>query len=276
MRMRLACAAVAGALSMASGGASAQSEAYTSTPVYLYAGPAQDYPIVAQLPAGQPVSVYGCVGGYTWCDVEIPQARGWVYGGDLTYPYQGSNVPLMTYGTAIGVPLITFSLGSYWGHYYRERPWYPDRSRWEHHAPPPNRPPPPAHPPPPPQGANRPPPASPPPEPAPQPLGAEHGHRSGPVQPPPGQHGEPRPGQPPAQNPNQGARPAGPPPGQMGGPPPGQPPAQPSAQGARPPGPPPRAEGARPAGPPPGHGGDAGNNAARPPAPQGHGEGTNH
>jgi uncharacterized protein YraI len=272
MRKRVACAAAAGALSIASGAALAQTEAYTSTPVYLYAGPAQDYPIVAQLPAGQPVTVYGCVSGYTWCDVAIPQARGWVYGGDLTYPYQGSDVPVMTYGTAIGLPLITFSLGTYWGHYYRERPWYPDREHWEHHAPPPNRPPPPAHPPPPQQGANRPPPASPPPEPPPQPLGTDHGHRPNPRQPPPGQpppgqHGEMRPGQPPAQ----GARPVAPPPGQMGGPPPGQP----AVQGGRPPGPPPGAEAARPAGPPPAHWGNSGNggNAPRPPAPQGHVEG---
>ncbi|ACC70221.1 SH3 domain-containing protein [Paraburkholderia phymatum] len=255
MRMRVACAAVAGALTMASGAASAQTEAYTSTPVYLYAGPAQDYPIVAQLPAGQPVTVYGCVSGYTWCDVAIPQARGWVYGGDLAYPYQGSNVPVMTYGTALGLPLITFSLGTYWGHYYRERPWYPDRSRWEHHAPPPNRPLPPGHPPPP-QGANRPPPASPRPEPAPQPPGAEHGHRPGPPQPPPGQRGEPQPGQ--------GARPPGPPPGQMGAPAPGHAP----AQGGRPPGPPAAPPPARPAGPPPAHGG---NSAPRPPEPPGPG-----
>ena len=245
MRTRVACAAVAGAavLSIASGAASAQTEAYTSTPVYLYAGPGQEYPVVAELPAGLLVTVYGCVSGYAWCDVAIPQARGWVYGGDLAFPYQGSYVPMMAYGTVIGVPLITFSPGTYWGYHYRDRPWYYDRWRWEHHHPPPSQPPP-NHPPPP-QGANRPPPP-PPPEQGPQPLGADHGHRARLTQPPPSQGGGPGPGQPPAQ----GGRPPGPPPGHIGGPPPGQPP----AQIARPVGPAPAPGMAHPSGPPPGQG----------------------
>ena len=55
MRTGVACAAVAGAalLSIASGAASAQTEAYTSTPAYLYAGPGQEYPVVAELPADE-------------------------------------------------------------------------------------------------------------------------------------------------------------------------------------------------------------------------------
>ena len=287
MRMGVACVAVMGAvaLSVASGAASAQSQAYTNQPVYLYAGPAQDYPVVAQLPAGQPVAVYGCVSGYTWCDVAIAQARGWVYGGYLTYPYQGSNVPIMTYGTAIGLPLITFSIGSYWDRYYRGRPWYPNRAHWANHPPPPHRPPPPPHggqrPPP---GGNRPPPTSPGSPPPPGPPGTEHGHRPGPPQ----QGGRPPQGQPPqqggrppqAQPPQAGGRPPGPPSqGNGGG---GRPPGQPGAEGGgRPPGP----QAARPSGPPPGQGGGGhpsgpppqGGGIARPPAPSGQGnQGTNH
>lgn len=292
MRMRVACVAVMGtvALSIASGAASAQSQAYTNQPVYLYAGPAQDYPVVAQLPAGQPVAVYGCVSGYTWCDVAIAQARGWVYGGYLTYPYQGSNVPIMTYGTAIGLPLITFSIGSYWDHYYRGRPWYGERGRWANHPPPPHRPPPP---PPggnrPPPGGNRPPSTSPASPPPPGPPGAGHGHRPGPPQqgdrppqaPPPQQDGRP-PQAPPQEGgrpPGQGGNPPGPPPAHDGGRPPGPPPAQ---GGGRPAGPPAAAPVARPSGPPPGQGGGhpsgpPGGGNARPPAPSEHGnEGTNH
>lgn len=285
MRMRVACAAVMGALalSVASGAASAQSQAYTNQPVYLYAGPAQDYPVVAQLPSGQPVVVYGCVSGYTWCDVAIAQARGWVYGGYLTYPYQGSNVPIMTYGTAIGLPLITFSIGTYWDRYYRGRPWYPDRGRWANHPPPPRRPPPPPvgnRPPPYHGGGNRPPPVSPGSPPPPGPPGAGHGHRPGPPQqgrppqsPPPAQGGGRPPGPPPAQG---GGRPSGPPPAQGGGRPSGPPPAQ---GGGRPSGPPPAQGGGRPSGPPPGQGGGrpSGGGNARPPAPSGQGnQGPNH
>jgi uncharacterized protein YraI len=232
MRIRLACV-VAATLSIASGAATAQTEAYTDSPVDVYAGPAQDYPLVAQWPAGQPVIVYGCVDGYSWCDVEVQGARGWVYGGYLSYPYQGSEVPIMTYGTVIGLPLITFSPGTYWDQYYRERPWYHDRDRWAHHPPPPYRPPPPGNPPHP-QGATRPPP--PPSAQPPGPPGREHGHRTGP----------PQGGTPPMQPPAQGyQRPSGPPPQAVQrppGPPPVQGDARPPASPPAPRSPPPSAE----------------------------------
>ena len=124
MRIRIISGVLAGAagLLILPGMASAQSQAYTTSPVNLYAGPAQDYPVVSQLPAGVPVAVMGCVSGYTWCDVAIQDQRGWVYAGYLNYPYQGNNVQLLNYGTAIGLPIVTFSIGTYWGSYYRGRP----------------------------------------------------------------------------------------------------------------------------------------------------------
>jgi uncharacterized protein YraI len=66
----------------------------------------------------------GCISNYQWCDVAAPNLRGWVYAGSLSYPYQGANVPVMNYGTVIGLPIVTFSIGTYWGNYYRGRPWY--------------------------------------------------------------------------------------------------------------------------------------------------------
>jgi uncharacterized protein YraI len=71
----------------------AQTQAVTNSPVNLRAGPARDYPVVSQLPGGAPVTVMGCVAGYTWCDVALPNLRGWVYAGRISYPYQGSPVP---------------------------------------------------------------------------------------------------------------------------------------------------------------------------------------
>ncbi len=115
----------------------AQSQAYTNSSVNVRAGPARDYPIVTQLPGGYPVTVMGCISSYHWCDVAAPNLRGWVYAGRLSYPYQGSNVPVMSYGTVIGLPIVTFSIGTYWGNYYRGRPWYSQQSRWAHHRPPP-------------------------------------------------------------------------------------------------------------------------------------------
>jgi uncharacterized protein YraI len=125
-------------LALASSDASAQTAAYTSEPVDLYAGPSGDYPVVAQIGPGVPVTVMGCVSDYSWCDITVPGLRGWVYGGYLSYPYQGSYVPLTDYGATIGLPIVVFSLGAYWGSFYRDRPWYGDRDRWAH-VPPPER-----------------------------------------------------------------------------------------------------------------------------------------
>jgi uncharacterized protein YraI len=121
------------ALFCLSGGASAQQAAFTSAPVDVFAGPAPDYPVVSQLPQGLQVTIYGCVAGYTWCDVAVPNLRGWVDASALSYPYQGSNVPIPTYGATIGLPIVAFSLGAYWGNYYHGQPWYRDQGRWINH-----------------------------------------------------------------------------------------------------------------------------------------------
>ncbi|MFL9882972.1 SH3 domain-containing protein [Paraburkholderia agricolaris] len=215
--------------------ASAQSQAYTNSSVNVRAGPARDYPVVTQLPGGVPVTVMGCISGYQWCDVAAPNLRGWVYAGRLSYPYQGSNVPVTSYGTVIGLPIVTFSIGTYWGNYYRGRPWYNQRSRWANHPPPP----------PPRPGAGRPPGGRPPGGPPPGNVGGR---------PPPGNVG----GRPPGNRPpgNAGSRPpGGQPPGNAGGRPPGGQP--PDNAGGRPPGgqPPGNAGGRPPGGQPPGNAG---------------------
>ncbi|MFM0391329.1 SH3 domain-containing protein [Paraburkholderia phytofirmans] len=220
--------------------ACAQSQAYTNTTVNVRAGPAPDYPVVTQLPGGVPLSVMGCISNYQWCDVAAPNLRGWVYAGSLSYPYQGANVPVMNYGTVIGLPIVTFSIGSYWGNYYRGRPWYGQQSRWAHHPPPP----------PPRPGAGRPPgygggrpPGGPPPG---------HGGGRPPGGPPPGHGGGRPPGGPPPGNVG-GRPPGGQPPGNAGGRPPG---GQPSGNaGGRPPGGPQGNAGGRPQGGPPQGGG---------------------
>ena len=116
--------------------------AYAAKQVNLRAGPGMEYPVIAILLAGVPVTVQGCVADYRWCDVEAGPSRGWVYGANIVYPYQGSNVPVISYGAMIGIGILAYSVASYWDQHYVGRPWYPQRQRWI------NRPPPPPHAPP--------------------------------------------------------------------------------------------------------------------------------
>ncbi len=159
--------------------------AVTTTDVNVRAGPSQDYPVVARVMRGVTISVEGCLSNYTWCDVTVGPNRGWVYASNLVSTYQGSSVPVLTYGSALGIGVVSFAVGNYWDSYYRGRPWYPQRQLWINRwgpggypphgggyrppPPPPRgggyRPPPPPHagghrpPPPPPRaGGNRPPP----------------------------------------------------------------------------------------------------------------------
>ncbi|MEO8849066.1 MAG: SH3 domain-containing protein [Casimicrobiaceae bacterium] len=111
-------------------GAAAQ-YAVTTRTVNVRAGPDTTYPLVASLAPGTSVNVGGCIAAYTWCDVYVGNVRGFVYANYLTYPYQTGRVPIYSYGPALGLPLITFSLGNYWDDYYRGRPFYGRRSYWQ-------------------------------------------------------------------------------------------------------------------------------------------------
>jgi uncharacterized protein YraI len=141
----LAAAAAVAALAMP---ATAQAQyAQTASWVNLRAGPGRDYPLVVSFAPGVPITVQGCIEGYSWCDVIGPNGeRGWIYAGKIVYPYQSGYVPVMQYGPVIGIPVVTFVIGSYWGDYYRQRPWYGNMHRWHDRPspgwrPPPSRPP---------------------------------------------------------------------------------------------------------------------------------------
>jgi len=108
----------------------AQQMAYTAKDVNLRAGPSRDYPVVAILRGGISISITGCISDYRWCDVVAGPYRGWVYAQNIVYPYQGDNVPVLTFGALIGIGIITFSIGSYWDDHYRASPWYPQRYYW--------------------------------------------------------------------------------------------------------------------------------------------------
>ena len=169
--------------------AQAPSYARTGTHVILRAGPANDYPVIASYPPNVGISVQGCTAGYGWCDVIGPDnARGWIYAANIQYAYQTTYVPLPTYAVQIGVPIVAFSVGAYWGAYYRNQPFYSSYPVYVHHRPPPYHPP-----------HGRPPPYRPPP-----------GYNPPPGYRPPSEGG----GRPPG-----GSPPSGRPPGSSGNPP---------------------------------------------------------
>jgi uncharacterized protein YraI len=129
------------ALSLGTPAPAHAADGYVTGNVSLRAGPAPDYPLIALIPAGTEVDVQGCTEGWEWCDVIAYDNRGWVAGNFVEYEYQDQPVLLPAYGAQIGIPIVTFVIGSYWDNHYRGRPFYRDRDRWYHrpiaHGPPP-------------------------------------------------------------------------------------------------------------------------------------------
>ncbi|QRP62781.1 SH3 domain-containing protein [Rhodanobacter sp. FDAARGOS 1247] len=116
-------------------------DGYVTGNVNLRAGPDPGYPLIDVIPAGTEVNVQGCTEGWEWCDVIVYGNRGWVAGNYVEYEYRDGPVLLPAYGARIGIPIITFVIGTYWDNYYRSRPFYRERDHWYHrrivHRPPP-------------------------------------------------------------------------------------------------------------------------------------------
>lgn len=106
--------------------------AMTTESADLYAGPDDSYPVVAELDSNSPIQVMGCLDDWSWCDVVAADTRGWMYAPDITYGYEGGYVPLYTYAPSLGIAVVPFTLDVYWGRYYHSRPWYGQRTEWEH------------------------------------------------------------------------------------------------------------------------------------------------
>jgi uncharacterized protein YraI len=112
--------------------AAAAQNAMTTDSADLYAGPDDSYPVVAQLDSNTPLQVMGCLDDWSWCDVAVDDARGWLFAPVITYRYEGDYVPLYTYAPSLGIAIVPFSVDVYWDRYYRDRPWFSRREEWAH------------------------------------------------------------------------------------------------------------------------------------------------
>jgi uncharacterized protein YraI len=102
----------------------------------MRAGPGTEYPVITVIPRGDEVRVFGCVRGFSWCDVEWAgeweYERGWVYSRYLSRRYAGNWQSLPYWGPVIGLPIIAFIFDDYLDRHYRDRPYYHDLRRWYH------------------------------------------------------------------------------------------------------------------------------------------------
>lgn len=120
--------AAVGAIALA--GTALASPGYTTGGVTMRAGPGGDYPPIVHLRRGTPIDVNGCLDGYDWCDVYADGTHGFVRGDRIDVAYEGRRVLLPEFGVRIGLPIISFSVGDYWGRYYRNRPFFGERERF--------------------------------------------------------------------------------------------------------------------------------------------------
>jgi uncharacterized protein YraI len=80
--------------------------AYTTANLNMRAGPGTNYPVVATVPHGGGVTVFGCTADFTWCDAAFANVKGWVSGRYLSYGGNGAYYgrPIPNAGVYIGVP----------------------------------------------------------------------------------------------------------------------------------------------------------------------------
>jgi uncharacterized protein YraI len=127
-KLLLTLAMLAGMTSVAA----AATAAIATGNVNLRAGPSTAYPVVTVVPAGARITTYGCLDGYSWCDIGLGVTRGWVSANYIQVVYRGAPVVLTpTLGPRIGIVVVGYNR-AYWDRYYVRYPWY---STWRYYPP---------------------------------------------------------------------------------------------------------------------------------------------
>jgi uncharacterized protein YraI len=115
------------------GAAYAATSAVATTELNMRTGPSTGYEVVDVIPDGGRVTVYGCVGGYNWCDVSWNGYRGWASGNYLAYLGERYyRDPIPSIGVTIGVPIIRYDRDHYFDRWYRHRRHEIRHDRREH------------------------------------------------------------------------------------------------------------------------------------------------
>ena len=130
MTLRPTLAGAALLASLALPGIATAAEGYATADVNLRTGPGTAYPVATTIYSGAPVTIYGCISDWAWCDTSWDGWRGWVAGNYLQVIYESQPVYLPTYAPRVGLPVISFEFATYWDTHYRSRPWYRERDRW--------------------------------------------------------------------------------------------------------------------------------------------------
>lgn len=105
-------------------------QAVTVRDTEVYAGPSSEFPSLAHLPPSVSVNVAGCLSDWSWCDVTFSNDRGWVYAADIAAIYESRPVVIIESGPRLHLPVVAFSLVTYWDQHYRSRPFYGERQQW--------------------------------------------------------------------------------------------------------------------------------------------------
>jgi uncharacterized protein YraI len=116
--------------------ASAATTSVAATNVNLRAGPSTAYPAITVVPAGAAITTFGCVAGYSWCDIGFGPYRGWVAAHYIHVIYRGAPVVLTApIAPVIGITVVSFNR-AYWDRYYIAYPWYGRWAAYPPYAPP--------------------------------------------------------------------------------------------------------------------------------------------
>ena len=104
--------------------------AYPITNVNLRAGPGAEYPIILTVATEAPITILGCLADYTWCDTVFEDHRGWMSAVYLAGYYEGEYYYLKDWAPDLDYQVVTFDIETYWDTYYRDQPFYAQRTRW--------------------------------------------------------------------------------------------------------------------------------------------------